>query len=141
MNIANWRIRNASSLTMLVFGVLAFLFAVAGLINPDIMLQVLSMEVTEATQRPTGDYTLTFLTAASMASFNMGVYYVLASFNNLKQFYWWTVPFRVVTFTVFTLAVMRGIAPAGFVGVGIWELIGAVATGAALLYERNRHIE
>ena len=75
-----------------------------------------------------------------MASFNIGVYYVLAALNDLKQFYLWTVPFRAVTFTVFTLLVVTGFAPTKFLGVGIWELTGAVATGLALYFERNKEI-
>lgn len=138
MNFSNWRIRNASSLTILVFGVLAFLFGLVGLISPETVLSATNMEVLQAGERTTGDYTLTFITAASMASVNMGVYYVLASLNNLKIFYRWTVPFRVLTFTVFTLAVINGIAPAGFLGVGIWELVGALATSLALYYEAKR---
>jgi Flp pilus assembly protein protease CpaA len=65
----------------------------------------------------------------------MGVYYILAALNDVKIFYRWTVPFRVVTFTVFTAVVMTGIAPAPFLGVGLWELTGAVATGIALRKE------
>ena len=67
-----------------------------------------------------------------MASFNMGVYYVLAALNDVKIFYRWTVPFRVVTFAVFTTIVIAGIAPKPFLGVGVWELAGAIATGIAL---------
>ncbi|WP_436757625.1 hypothetical protein [Streptosporangium sp. V21-05] len=50
----------------------------------------------------------------------------------------WTVPFRLLTFTVFTLLVVTGAAPAPFIGVGLWEGAGAVATGAALWWERGR---
>jgi hypothetical protein len=82
-----------------------------------------------------GDYTLVFMTASSMASFNMGVYYILAALNNFKAFYRWTVPFRILTLTVFTLVVMMGLAPTRFLGVGIWEGLGAAATGLALRLE------
>jgi hypothetical protein len=70
----------------------------------------------------------------------MGVYYILASLHNMKAFYWWTVPFRMVTFIVFTGVVINGIAPQGFIGVGLWELAGAILTGVALIYEHNRNI-
>jgi len=73
-----------------------------------------------------------------MASFNVGVYYILAALNDVKQFYKWTVPFRCVTFVVFTLAVVTQLAPARFLGVGAWELAGAVATGLALRAENKR---
>jgi len=76
--------------------------------------------------------------ASSIASFNIGAYYVLAALNDMKRFYLWTVPFRAVTFTVFSLAVLGGIAPVAFLGVGVWELVGALATGGALYYEKQR---
>jgi hypothetical protein len=140
MKLSSLRIRNVSSLTMLIFGALAAVLGMIGLIRPEFTLQVLGFPVIDRAARAEGDFTLVFITAASMASFNMGVYYVLASLHNMKTFYTWTVPFRVVTFTVFTLAVVNGLAPAGFIGVGVWELVGALATGAALWYERRRGI-
>jgi phage-related minor tail protein len=71
----------------------------------------------------------------------MGAYYVLAAFHNLKSFYRWTVPFRAVTFTVFTGSVILGLAPQRFLMVGAWELVGAMATGAALYYEGKQEKE
>lgn len=136
MSLSTWRVRSLSGYTMLIFGVLAVILGVVGIINPETTLSLLAFELT--TDRSTTDFTLTFITASSMASFNMGVYYILAALTNWKPFFWWTVPFRMVTFTVFLLTVVRGIAPAGFIGVAIWELVGALATGGALLYERNR---
>jgi Na+-driven multidrug efflux pump len=129
------KIRDAAGWTMFIFGVLAFLLGLIGLIRPEILLSILGFEVVERAQRAASDYTIVFMTASSMASFNMGVYYILAALNDVKIFYRWTVPFRVVTFTVFTAVVMTGIAPAPFLGVGLWELTGAVATGIALRKE------
>ena len=77
------------------------------------------------------------MTAASMASLNMGVYYILAALNDVKIFYRWTVPFRGLTFIVFTTIVLLGIAPIKFVGVALWEGIGALATGIALRKEKK----
>lgn len=134
----NLRLRNPSSWTMFIFGVLAFALGVIGLIRPENTLALLNFEILDRAQRASGDYSLVFITASSMASVNMGIYYVLASLNNLKQFYRWTVPFRVVTFSVFTFTVINGIAPLGFIGVGVWELVGAIATGAALFYEHRQ---
>src|SRR5690606_10828136 len=122
LSFSHLRLRNRSSWIMLIFGLLALLLGLVGLIQPEITLQLLSLNVIDSDQRAPGDYTLMFLTASSMASFNMGVYYVLASLINFKAFYNWTVPFRVLTCVVFTLAVVRGIAPAGFIGVAAWEL-------------------
>lgn len=138
MRFSDLRIRNASSWTMFIFGILAIGMGTAGLIRPEIMLEMLNFEVIDRANRASGDFTLTFLTASSMASFNMGVYYVLAALTNWQAFYWWTVPFRIVTFTLFTLAVVNEVAPQGFMGVAAWELIGAILTGAALLYERRK---
>jgi hypothetical protein len=63
---------------------------------------------------------------------------MLAALNDVKQFYRWTVPFRALTFIVFTIAVLTNLAPARFFGVGAWELAGAIATGLALRSENNR---
>lgn len=68
----------------------------------------------------------------------MGVYYVLAAASDWKTFFRWTVPFRLLTCTVFTLAVIGDRAPAAFLGVGLWEGLGALLTGAALRYEARR---
>ena len=74
-----------------------------------------------------------------MASFNMGIYYVLAALNDVKAFYRWTVPFRTLTFIVFTTLVLSGVAPLKFIGVGIWELAGAIATGIAIYKENEKN--
>jgi len=129
--------QSLSGWTMWLFGVLALLMGILGLISPSTLLSLINFEIIEPSSRAPGDYTLVFLTASSMASLNMGAYYVLASLVNFKPFYVWTVPFRVLTFTVFSLAISRGIAPAGFFGVALWELVGALLTGAALLWERR----
>lgn len=122
---------------MFVFGVLAVLLGLVGLIRPEILLSILGFDVIERAQRAAGDYTIVFMTASSMASFNMGVYYVFAALNDVKVFYRWTVPFRGVTFLVFTSLVIFGVAPLKFLGVGIWELSGAITTGIALYLENS----
>lgn len=131
------KIKTTSGWTIFIFGILAFLLGLTGLIRPEILLSILGFEVVERAQRAAGDYTIVFMTASSMASFNMGVYYIFAALNDLKIFYRWTVPFRVVTFFVFTMTVVAGIAPLKFLGVGVWELLGAIATGVALNREKK----
>jgi len=126
------RIRDASGWTMFIFGILALLLGLVGLIRPEVVLSILGFEILIPAQRASGDYTLVFMAAASMASFNMGIYYMLAALNDVRIFYTWTVPFRTLTFIVFTTITIMGIAPARFLGVGLWELIGALATGFAL---------
>ena len=140
MSLSSLRIRDASGWTMFIFGVLAVLLGVVGLVSPETLLSLLGFEIIERAQRVAGDYTLTFMAASSMASFNIGVYYVLAALNDMKKFYLWTVPFRGVTFTVFTILVVTGFAPTRFWGVGAWELTGAVATGLALYFEHRKAI-
>jgi hypothetical protein len=132
------KIRDASGWTMFIFGVLALLLGLVGLIRPELLLSILGFTVLDRAARAAGDYTLVFMIASSMASFNIGVYYILAVLNNVKQFYTWTVPFRCVTFTVFTIAVLTGLAPVRFIGVGLWELAGAAATGIALWQENRK---
>ena len=131
------KIRDAAGWTIFIFGILAFLLGLVGLIRPEILLSILGFEVVERAQRAASDYTIVFMTASSMASFNMGVYYIFAALNDVKIFYRWTVPFRVVTFVVFTTVVIAGIAPIKFLGVGIWELVGAISTGIALYGKRS----
>ncbi len=127
--------RSPSGWTMAVFGALA---ATLGLVAPDGLLTVMGFAAPEGSRRADGDHTLVFVTASSMAAVNMGVYYVLAALSDWKAFFRWTVPFRLLTCTVFTLAVIGGRAPAGFLGVGLWEGLGALLTAAALRYEARR---
>lgn len=132
------KIRDASGWTMFIFGIMALLLGALGIIRPELQLSILGFEVVERAARASSDYTLTFMTAASMASVNMGIYYVLAALNDVKIFYRWTVPFRGLTFIVFTTIVILGIAPLKFIGVPIWELTGAIATGIALAREKQK---
>jgi len=132
------RIRDASGWTIFVFGLIALLLGLIGLLRPEMLLSLLGFTVLDRSSRAAGDYTLLFMIASSMASFNVGAYYVLAALNDFKQFYKWTVPFRCLTFIVFTMAVTTGFAPNRFLGVGAWELAGAVATGLALWQESKR---
>jgi len=129
---ANIKIKDTSGWTVFIFGTLALLLGFFGLLRPEILLSILGFDVLDRAARVAGDYTLVFMTASSMASFNMGVYYILAALNDVKIFYKWTVPFRCVTFIVFTLATISGLAPTRFIAVGLWELTGAIATGLAL---------
>lgn len=127
--------RSPAGWTMAVFGVLAIIMGVVGLLNPDTLLRSLGFEVLAT--RPPGDYTKTFMAASSMASLNMGVYYLVAVATQWRPFYLFTVVFRLVTFTVFTILVVSDAAPARFFGVALWEGLGAVATGVALWFERK----
>lgn len=131
-------IRDASGWTIFIFGILAFLLGILGLIRPEILLSILGFDVIERVQRAAGDYTIVFMTASSMASFNVGIYYMLAALNNIKIFYRWTVPFRTLTFVVFSTIVFLEIAPQKFIGVALWELAGALATAVTLYREDHK---
>jgi hypothetical protein len=135
---STWKIRDTSGWTMFIFGVLALLLGFLGLIRPELLLSILGFTVLDRAERVVGDYTLVFMIASSMASFNIGAYYILAALNDLKPLYKWTVPFRCVTPTVFTIAVLTGLAPVRFLGVAAWELSGAIATGLALWQESKK---
>ncbi|MFE7777548.1 hypothetical protein ACFU5O_27360 [Streptomyces sp. NPDC057445] len=130
--------RSLSGWTMAVFGVLAAALGLVGLIAPDALLSLMGFAPMADSRRAEGDHTLVFVTASSMAAVNMGVYYILASLADWKPFFRWTVPFRLLTCAVFTLAVITGRAPSGFLGVGLWEGLGAAVTGAALWHEGRR---
>jgi len=121
---------------MAVFGVLAIAMGVVGLVNPDTLLRLLGFEV--LSERAAGDHTKTFMAASSMASLNMGVYYLVAVATEWRPFYLFTVLFRLVTFTVFTTLVVTEAAPGRFFGVAAWEGLGAIATGVALWFERKQ---
>lgn len=106
----NLKIKDASGWTMFIFGALALLLGLLGLIRPEILLSILGFTVIDRAARAAVDYTLVFMIASSMASFNIGIYYILSALNDMKQFYNWTVPFRCVTFIVFTTVVLTGSA-------------------------------
>ncbi|MGC4791380.1 hypothetical protein ACLQ22_26545 [Micromonospora sp. DT178] len=128
--------RSAAGWTIAVFGVLALLMGAVGLVWPEALLRLLGLEVPAT--RAAGDHTGTFLVASSMASFNMGVYYLLATATEWRPFFRFTVVFRLVTFTVFSIAVLADIAPGRFFGVAAWEGLGAVATAVGLWWDDRR---
>ncbi|WP_372349094.1 hypothetical protein [Streptomyces sp. KL116D] len=130
--------RSTAGWTMAIFGVLAIVMGVVGLTTPETLLKSLGFEVLGAGSRADGDYTTTFVTASSMASFNMGVYYLVAVHHEWRAFYRFTTVFRLVTFVVFSSLVVAGQAPGRFFGVAAWEGLGAAATGAALWWDRRR---
>lgn len=132
------RPRSLTGWTIAVFGVLALLTGGAGLIVPEALLALLGFEVLDAAERAPADNTLAFFTASSMASFNMGVYYLVAAVTDWQPFFRFTVVFRLVTFVVFTSLVLTDTAPGRFLGVAVWEGAGALATGVGLWIDRRR---
>jgi len=132
------KIKDTSGWTMFIFGAIALLLGFLGLLRPELILSIFGFPALERASRAAGDYTLVFTIASSMASFNIGIYYILAALNDLKPFYKWTVPFRCLTFIVFTTVVLTQLAPARFIAAGLWELTGAIATGLALRAENQK---
>jgi len=131
-------IEGAASWTMAIFGAIAIALGGLGLLQPELMLALLDCEVVDDDARSDGDYTLAFMTTSSVAAINMGAYYALAAGTNWRSFYRWTIPFRCVTVSVLTCAVLLERAPIGFLGVAAWELAGALATATALHWDRRR---
>lgn len=128
--------RSSAGWTIAVFGVLALLMGALGLLWPEAQLRLLGFEVPD--RRAAGDYTGTFLTASAMASFNMGVYYLLATATEWRPFYRFAVFFRLVACVVFTIVVLAEVAPAGFLAVAAWEGVGALVTALALRWDARR---
>ena len=122
---------------MFVFGFLAFVLGLVGLKNPQTLLKQMGFTAVPPQDRADHDYTHIFVMTSSMASTNMGIYYMLAALLNVRRFFYWTVPFRIVTFSVFTTAVLKKYAPVKFLMVAVWELVGALLTGWALWAEKE----
>lgn len=138
MSARHAAIEGAASWTIAIFGAMAIVLGGLGVLQPEALLALMNLEVLDADARSEGDYTLAFMTASSMAAINMGAYYVLAARANWRAFYRWTIPFRCLTASVFTIAVLLDRAPLGLLGVAAWELSGALATAAALRWDQRR---
>jgi hypothetical protein len=127
-----------SAWTMAVFGVMSLISGIVGLVWPDALLSALGFQMVDAGQRAAGDYTRVFMASSSMAALNMGVYYLIAASAGWLAFFRATVAFRLLTCTVFSSLVATDVAPLRFLGVALWEGIGALVTGAALWLETRR---
>jgi hypothetical protein len=124
---------------MAVSGVLAAATGTrtVGLVVPDALRTVLGFTRVGDAGRARADHALVFLTASSMAALTMGVHYIPAALCDWRPFIRRTVPSRLLTCTVFTLAVLAGRAPSAFLGVALWEGLGALATAVALRPENR----
>ena len=116
---------DVAALTMLVFGMVIVGSGLAGLLAPDVLLNV--MGITD-----TGSATQIFLMATSQASLAMGLYYILASVNETRIFFQWSVPLRIINFMVFAAMIPLGVAPTQWWLVAGLELAGALATAIGL---------
>lgn len=131
------KIRDASGWTMFVFGILAFLFGLLVLIRYELILFNYGFDALSLIRHAASDYRIILMMASSIVSLNVGICYVLAALKDLKKFYFLTVPFRTITFIVFTTSSLMRITPMRFIGVGAWSLLGALCTGIALYYENK----
>ncbi|MBO4207443.1 hypothetical protein [Micromonospora echinofusca] len=130
--------RSVAGWTIAVFGLIALVLGIVGLVRPDTLLGLMGFESVPPGERASGDHTRTFMAASSMASLNMGVYYLVASATEWRAFYRFTVPFRLLTCTVFLALVLTGVTPGRFAGVAVWEGVGALLTGWGLWYDSRR---
>jgi len=119
-----------AALTMLVFGMVIVGSGLTGLLAPHVLLTVLGIT-------DTGSATQLFLMATSQASLTMGLYYILASVNETRIFFQWSVPLRIINFIVFAVMTPLGIAPTQWLMVAGLELAGALATAIALASENK----
>lgn len=107
-----------SALTIALFGVTALFAGLSSLLLPSASLEILQLPLAA----------LPSLYGNSVASTAMGIYYLLAAYQENKAFFIATVPVRFMTTSVFwTRCYWRTAA--------IWEGIGAALTAVALLWE------
>jgi hypothetical protein len=121
---------DVAALTMLVFGMVIVGSGLTGLLAPQLLLTVLGITDTDSA-------TLLFLMATSQASLAMGLYYILASVNETRIFFQWSVPLWIINFLVFAAMIPLGIAPMQWLLVAGLELAGALATAIALASKSN----
>jgi len=121
---------DAAALTILVFGTVIVGSGLTGLLAPHIFLTVLGIS-------ETGHATQLFIMATSQASLAMGLYYILASVNETRIFFQWSVPLRIINFIVFAGMVLLGVAPTQWLLVAGLEVVGAHATAVALASKNN----
>ena len=121
---------DVAALTMLVFGMVIVGSGLTGILAPHTLLTVLGIS-------ETGHATQLFIMATSQTSLAMGLYYILASVNETRSFFQWSVPLRIINFMVFVGMVALGVAPTQWLMVAGLEVIGALATAIALASKNN----
>ena len=121
---------DVAALTMLVFGMVIVGSGLTGLLVPHVLQTMLGIS-------ETGQATQLFIMASSQASLAMGLYYILASVNETRIFFQWSVPLRIINFMVFAAMISLGVAPTQWWLVAGLELAGALATAIALASKNN----
>ena len=118
---------------MLIFGVLVTGMGMTGVLMPQFLLGILGLSEAGLSSHTTQ----IFVMACSQASIAMGMYYILSATNNVRVFFQWSVPLRIMNFVVFATMVLLGITPTKWLMVAGLELVGAMATGIALASNHN----
>lgn len=111
---------SSTAYTIYAFGLTSFLFGAVTLLDPIKGAERLDLD---PSAQPV-------VKASSLAAIAMGIYYILAAYQENHAFFWLTVPMRTLTTTVF---LRQG---GGWTGPGIWEGLGATATALALIVTR-----
>jgi hypothetical protein len=111
-----------TSYTVLAFGVTSFLAGAHTLIQPSFPISAFGLPSgSEGSVRGNG-----------LAAIAMGIYYTLAYAQQNRKFFIATVPMRLLTSFVFAFQGSAWIAPS------LWEGLGALMTGFALLLDSSR---
>jgi hypothetical protein len=135
-SIVNILPRSASGWTVSVFGVLALLLGILGVVSPDIQFGMKGFEILE--KRAPGDYTPAVVATTSIAAINMGILYVLGVAKEWPWFIPFTVGARLLMCVGFVLLIVAGRAPNAFIGAALWEGLGATITVIAMLWDGRR---
>ncbi|WAS92952.1 hypothetical protein [Nannocystis punicea] len=122
-----------SGWSVAVFGVLALLLGLLGLLSPDSQFDMMGFELVD--QRAPGDYTPGVVATTSIAAINMGILYVLGVALAWPGFVAFTVGARLFMCVGFVALMAAGRAPDVFVGAAIWEGVGAAITAVAMAWD------
>ncbi|WP_434422240.1 hypothetical protein [Nannocystis pusilla] len=128
--------RSFSGWSVAVFGVLAVLLGLLGLLSPDSQFDMMGFERVD--HRGPGDYTPTVVATTSIAAINMGALYVLGVALAWPGFIAFTVAARLFMCLGFVALMAAGRAPDVFVGAAIWEGLGAAITAAGMAWDSRR---
>ncbi|KAK3324905.1 hypothetical protein B0H66DRAFT_547008 [Apodospora peruviana] len=107
-----------SAYTILIFGASCLAAGVSSLLNPESVLEPLGLDQSA----------IPAMRGNALAAIAMGIYYSLAAYQSNRLFFIATVPMRLLTTSVFWSQ--------GWNATALWEGSCALATAAALLWER-----
>lgn len=114
-----------TSYTILAFGVSAFFAGAHTLIRPHAFMS--SFSIPAGAEPP--------VYGNGLAAIAMGIYYTLAAVQENRAFFMASVPMRLLTASVF------GVQGGPWVVPGIWEGVGALATGVALVLDSRSKVK